>query len=176
MALRATKYKNKTPHKEWKGVKTFHKNVDIKWFHCNKVGHREKDCWKSNNPNKEKSEHTFSSYEDNHCRWILDSGASSHMSFNKKDFSQLRSMKNHVSISIANGDKLEAIGIGNIHLALANGENIRVEDVLYVPKLDKRLLSVSAMNRKGIQVTFGKSNCEISSETSKIISIERNEK
>nr|CCA24687.1 putative polyprotein [Albugo laibachii Nc14]CCA26369.1 putative polyprotein [Albugo laibachii Nc14] len=161
VALRATKYKNKTPHKEWKGVKTFRKKVNIRCLHCNKVGHMKYDCWKLNNPTKEKSEHAFSSYEDNQCGWILDSGASSPISFNEKDFSQLRSMKNHVSISIANGEKLERIGIGNIHSALANGKNIRVENVLYVPKLDKGLLS---------------SNCEISSETSKIISIERNGK
>ena len=52
-----------------------------------------KGSWKLNNPKKEKSEHAYSSYEDNQCEWILDSGASSRMSFNEKNFSQLRSMR-----------------------------------------------------------------------------------
>ena len=130
-----------------------------------------RDCWKLNH--KKKSEHSFSSYEEEQCEWILDSSASSHMTFDKNDFSQLRPIQSHINISIATGGKLEAIGIGIIHLTLTNGENIRIEDALYVPKLDKRLLSVSAMNKKDIQLTFGKSKCEISSKRSNSVTIER---
>lgn len=33
-------------------------------------------------------------------------------------------------------------------MILSNGENIRIEDVLYVSELDKLLFSEAAMNRK----------------------------
>ena len=54
VALRATKYKNKGPHRKQNGIKKFHRKVGIKCFHCNKVGHIKKDCWKLNNQKKEK--------------------------------------------------------------------------------------------------------------------------
>ena len=40
-------------------------------------------------------------------------------------------------------------------MKLSNDRNIRVENVLYVPDLDKRLLSILAMNEKGLKVVFG---------------------
>nr|CCA15707.1 putative polyprotein [Albugo laibachii Nc14] len=93
------------------------------------------------------------------------------MTFYENDFSQLRPIQNHINISIVSGGKLEVIGIGIIHLTLTNGENIRIEDAPFVPKLDKRLLSVFAMNKKDIQSTFEKPKCEITSKMSAIVTI-----
>ena len=46
-----------------------------------------------------------------------------------------------------------AAGVGTIRVVLKNKKTIRIEDVLYVPQLDRRLLSISALSAKGLNVT-----------------------
>ena len=41
-------------------------------------------------------------------------------------------------------------------------QNISLQKVLYLPELDKNLLSVNAMVRRGATVTFKDDKCEIS--------------
>ena len=54
-----------------------------------------------------------------------------------------------------------AVGVGTIRVVLKNKKTIRIEDVLYVPQLDRRLLSISALSAKGLNVTFRNKTCEI---------------
>ena len=58
----------------------------------------------------------------------------------------------------------------------SNDRNIRVESVLCVPDLDKRLLSISAMNEKGLKVVFGQATCEIKNGEENLITVARSGK
>nr|CCA24692.1 putative polyprotein [Albugo laibachii Nc14] len=177
VALQAAKYKSKEPYQGWKGRKEHKKKTNFKCFHCNRNGHMKKDCWKIRNGGKETmNEQAFSSYESNTCGWILDSGASSHMSFKEDDFRNLKAITTPINILVANGAKLEAIGIGSVHMKISNDRNIRVENVLYVRDLDKRLLSISAMNEKGLKVVFGQATFEIKNGDDHIITVARSGK
>ena len=129
-------------------------------FVCGKSGHKKQDCWK--NPDKKKSsEQAFTVSEHGSGGWLLDSGASSHMCPFQDEFVDIRPLNNSVSISIANGETMLAAGVGTIRVILKNKKPIRIEDVLYVPELDRRLLSVSTLSAKGLHVTFRNKTCEI---------------
>ena len=58
-------------------------------------------------------------------------------------------LRRTVCISIANGEKVLAAGVGTIRVVLKTKKSIRIEDVLYVLELDRRLLSFPALYTKG---------------------------
>lgn len=73
--------------------------------------------------------------------WILDSGASDHMSHKRDWFWEIR--QDHTSKD-RNGNTIPAIGCGNIRVHVLNGEiwqNKFLENVLYVPDLHINLFS-----------------------------------
>ena len=90
--------------------------------------------------------------------WILDSGASHHMSSQRQYFSCFREYETY--IHIANGSRLTTAGIGDIWLKVERGDNttseIQLRDVLYVPDLgSQNLLSVRCIQQAGASVVFG---------------------
>ena len=67
------------------------------------------------------------------------------MSYDKSELESMRNLDSPVKISIANGTTFESVSTGSIPVSLNNGENVTIHDVLYVPKLDRRLLSISVL-------------------------------
>ena len=110
------------------------------------------------------------------ANWILDSGASSHMSFDRDEFMDIKELKNPISITIANGTSVQAMATGSVPLTLMNGENVTVYNVLYVPDLDRRLLSIPALVSKGIRVTFGEDWCDIGTRECRIARVSMKDK
>nr|CCA21616.1 putative polyprotein [Albugo laibachii Nc14] len=104
---------------------------------------------------------------------ILLGKATSHMCCQKSDFQSLRNLDAPVNISIANGSSVQAVAIGTIPITLNNGEKVTIHDVLYVPELDRRLLSVPALVSRGLKITFGEHWCDIISGTKRIIRVKR---
>ncbi|SPO27395.1 uncharacterized protein UTRI_10512 [Ustilago trichophora] len=78
--------------------------------------------------------------------WILDSGASSHMTNRLEYFSKLVKGESYLRIRTATGDVLKVEGIGQVEFAPIidgkRGENVVFKRVLYVPKLSANLLSL----------------------------------
>lgn len=72
----------------------------------------------------------------------------------RDEFVEIRSLHRSVEISIANGETVTAAGIGIMHVVLKNKKPIRIEDVLYVPKLDRRLLSIPTLSAKGLICSY----------------------
>ena len=72
--------------------------------------------------------------------WIIDSGATDHMTFDSRQVSQLKpSSQKH--ISTANGTTTSVIGEGSLRLT----NELNLDTVLIVPSLDYNLLSVSQL-------------------------------
>jgi hypothetical protein len=116
-------------HEEFKG----------KCFGCNQFGHKKVDCpnEKSHNGN---GEFAFTATGMNASdTWLLDSGASSHMTSDISDFMEFKKLQCPLSIYVANGQKIDAIGVGSIKFLLENGNKMKITDVLYVPKLDRKV-------------------------------------
>lgn len=149
---------------------------------CKKPGHFKRDCskyeqWKSKKGDQPK--HTSAnvvqqSSDDREYLfvmgatdgWILDSGATCHVSCDRSDFIELN--ENHKeSIKVANGDEVTAVGKGKISLCMINdkGELSRVvmHDVLFVPSIKTKLVSVKRLAEKGLRIKFSEKTCEIRS-------------
>ncbi|OBZ71895.1 Retrovirus-related Pol polyprotein from transposon TNT 1-94 [Grifola frondosa] len=76
--------------------------------------------------------------------FLVDSGATIHISPCRADFSELVSIAPR-GIEGFNGTVIHALGIGKIHLRVGRGNSFILENVLYVPKAAVRLISVGAV-------------------------------
>jgi len=97
------------------------------------------------------------------CDWIIDSGASAHMSCQHKWFTMYRQLVPPQSITVGNRTSIPVMGIGCIciNLKLDGGHTATtvIHDVYHVPDLDRNLLSVSYLAEFNLEVTFGHDSC-----------------
>ena len=90
--------------------------------------------------------------------WVIDSGATRHMTSDESVFIIKRTTNS--TVTVVNGQALKAQGIGEIKFDLG-GKSIVMKDVLWVSDLNANLLSISALNRKGLSVMFHKDDVEV---------------
>lgn len=85
--------------------------------------------------------------------WILDSGASNHMSNNLQHLDLVTDVRYEINLA-ATENSIVATRQGN--MKCYNNEDVKldIQDVLYVPKLRSNLLSVKKLASNGINVTF----------------------
>ena len=96
-------------------------------------------------------------------RWIIDSGCTAHITFDRSLFINYRPVSN-ASVETGTKQRVSAVGCGDILLSIkchSTFVNCKLQDVLYVPSFEYSLLSVSALDRKGIKTNFGNQKCEI---------------
>lgn len=74
--------------------------------------------------------------------YILDSGAFDHMTGDKQLFTSYSPCTNATTVRIADGSCSKVAGMGTIHIS----QDLILHSVLFVPKLDCNLLSVSKLN------------------------------
>ena len=87
--------------------------------------------------------------------WVVDSGASRHMTYYKDAFIEYSALQEPVTIQTANGTELQAMGQGTVVLRVPRNGTISptaLTEVLYVPGLIGNLISVSQLQDKGITV------------------------
>ena len=87
--------------------------------------------------------------------WIVDSGASHHMSPDRTLFSTMQDYSTYVTL--ANGKAIKATGIGKVEVCF-EGKTLALTNVLFVPELDGNLLLIGAASKHGITVEFGLTN------------------
>ena len=99
--------------------------------------------------------------EDN--QWCVDSGCSKHMTYDSRDLVEYKKFKFPLDVRLADKRIVKALGFGkvNIYLTEENGRNVpmRLEKVLFVPELKKRLLSISQVIERGAEITFKERSC-----------------
>ena len=100
--------------------------------------------------------------------WIIDSGASRHMTFQKEFLPNYREFGTPQSVGLGDdGRTVEALGAGCVKITTANqihgGKKIPgwMTDVLYVPKLAGNLFSVRAAIQNRKVISFGHRYCWI---------------
>jgi transposase InsO family protein len=84
--------------------------------------------------------------------WIVDSGATSHMTPANSNISDY--VKQGSAISIANGDQLPVQGTGTVKLTTSDGINVKLTRVLHIPGVKDNLFSVAKANDAGHEVIF----------------------
>jgi transposase InsO family protein len=166
---------------------------------CNKRGHKTDDCWykdeeeksqtkpysqKAANKGKQVSftslsmESLMSSSEAHNSdivsnKWIIDSGATSHMTAHRNWFSEYMALQpDTVTVKVANGKLVDAVGIGNVKLTTQTKRgtvSLELQNVLYVPELQANLYSVKKAASFGINTIFSKHGCILSKHKTKTV-------
>ena len=88
------------------------------------------------------------------------------MSSDGSDFINMFKMNTPLWVTVANGQQLEVKGRGSFRLYLDSEKTVRLTNVMYVPKLDGELLSVSALTLCGVMVQFDLDHSTISVKVS----------
>jgi hypothetical protein len=95
---------------------------------------------------------------------IYDSGASIHMTPSRHRLTNYRAIPPR-SITAANNQTLNAIGMGAMHVEVLNGPSrstrVLVKDVLHIPKLGPTLISIGRIARAGYAIQFRENECRI---------------
>nr|CCA27417.1 putative polyprotein [Albugo laibachii Nc14] len=122
------------------------------------------------------SEHAFGASRIKTSDWILDSGASNHMSPFETEFIDVRMLKKSIRITVATGKQLEASRIGTVPILLQNGVRVSIYNVYLIPGLYRRLLYVSALASRGLQARFKVTGCEITKNEEFVSRLQQNGK
>ena len=98
-------------------------------------------------------------------KWLVDSGASSHMTREKEILSDYRQFEKPEKVGLGDGRTVDAVGVRNVHVEMVFGiskpKKYVICQVLYVPKLTCNLFSVRAAAVKGKYIRFGHTKCWI---------------
>lgn len=139
-------------------------------YNCNKRGHFARECKapkKSGYKNQEQSsmlafsedkesllafnaeKEASSSGED---KWILDSGASVHMTYRREFFCEYNNYDENSSVKLGNKEQVKVCGKGSVLIRRKVNNQWEygiLEDVLYVPELRRNLFSEGVAARRG---------------------------
>jgi hypothetical protein len=151
-------------------------------YHCDKMGHIAKNCparrEEYKKRNKRHHAHTVEDEEPptkmineqiedyvlisalsgsvspSEDTWLIDSGASKHMTCQRNILSSLTEKNFPQKVTLADDYQYPIKGVGESNYKLDSGTPMKMKDVLYVPGLTKNLLSISALDKKGFGVAF----------------------
>jgi transposase InsO family protein len=86
--------------------------------------------------------------------WIIDSGASRHMTGDQARLSNLNEKKTAYKVELGDKSTYPVEGFGQASVKLKSGNNVHLSNVLYVPGLEKNLVSISCLEDKGNRIAF----------------------
>ena len=107
--------------------------------------------------------------------WIIDSGASQHMTSNRQLLQNYKEFPVPEPVVLGDGRSVDACGSGEIQIMMILGPKEKYQrkstmaKVLYVPKLTANLFSARAVTAKGNVVQFGHTLCWIKNAKGKLI-------
>ena len=105
--------------------------------------------------------------------WIIDSGASRHMTFEKYVLHSYKEFETPEPVGLGDGRTVTALGMGKVKVIsqIQHGKKVVrwMTDVLYVPKLTNNLFSDRAAPSKGNVISFSHEFCWIRNKKRKLI-------
>lgn len=162
---------------------------------CRKRGHKAEDCWApgggkagqiperykrnkddaklatDNAPKHETAALAFATVVETGLvtagkEWILDSGASKHMTPHKHLFNNYTETTDYAPITVASGHRLDVVGVGSIDVG-----GVRLDEVRHVPGLAYSLISVQCLTSQGWRITFEGGSATVTHENGKQLCI-----
>ena len=76
--------------------------------------------------------------------WLIDSGASKHMTGYKENLSEVVEKESHLRVVLGDDANYTVKGFGSTSLQLESNNLLHLNDVLYVPGMKRNLVSISA--------------------------------
>ena len=86
--------------------------------------------------------------------WLIDSGASKHMTGFKESFVRLSEHESPHKVKVGDDYQYPIKGSGESSSKIDSGKSMKMKDVLFVPGLKKNLLFISVLDAKGMRVAF----------------------
>ena len=155
-----------------KGRVSKKQNFLRKCFNCGKQGHKYSDC-KLPKRNKPKEANVVDSITKNVFDidlttviskvnlvgsnikvWWIDTGATCHVCSNEKMFSTFEPTETREKVFMGNSTTLEIKDQGKVVLKMKSVEELTLINVLYVPEIQKNLVSDSLLNNHGFRLVF----------------------
>ncbi|XP_057953826.1 uncharacterized protein LOC131148110 [Malania oleifera] len=119
------------------------RNVQCRY--CKKYSHMKRKCRKL----RRKNMNTLGSPNDD--GWVLDSGSSVHVCFKKEIFHYFKEFRS--TVSLGDGSSYDVRGIGSMKLKTPVGVIRILDDVNFIPKMQRNLISLSWLDFKGCQIS-----------------------
>ena len=104
-------------------------------------------------------------------KWLVDSGASAHITYDIRNFSNLDRLKQG-HVVVASGSRIPYKGVGNVEIAVSCEEGTRritLSDVLWVPSINGNLVSVYKLIEMGFAVVFTSSGCFLEQDGERLL-------
>lgn len=160
-------------------------NSNVNCTFCKKQGHSWQNCYKLKNKNEEKNrekpkeqahmalERSYQTYQQYipdmyQHEWIIDSGATSHMTHDKTLLLNYSNYDEPTEILVGDGEHIEAHGKGWLFIHGKKEPKV-IKDVLYVPKMAANLFSVKAGVKDGFEIKFDKTGTTVIHEGEKFL-------
>jgi hypothetical protein len=86
--------------------------------------------------------------------WIIDSGASRHMTGDQARLSNLNEKKTSYKVELGDKTTYPVEGFGQASIKMKIGNYVHLSNVLYEPGLEKNLVSISCLEDKGNRIAF----------------------
>ena len=150
-------------------------------YNCGKLGHLARNCRlkRKVNANIARSSDDFAfvvrdgASKTSTTRWIVDSGASNHMTPHKQFFDTYESISGR-KVFMGDNGIVEVLGKGSILVETrvkGRARSIRMHDVLHVPDLHSNLLSVSKLISRGLKVHFNSLGCVVRASNGEMLAV-----
>ena len=153
-------------------------------------GHNEAACWKKNphlNPHKKQNPtafvadrstsddptivclvakhscYTAQTKQSDSQDWIIDSGCSNHMTYDKSIFQSYTTISGQF-VGVGGGNKLPIIGTGNVRIQIiveGTQRTCMLMGAYHVPELGYSLVSVPSLDKRKLYTQFGDQRCMI---------------
>ncbi|GBN79553.1 Copia protein [Araneus ventricosus] len=144
-----------------------------------KLGHKKRNCrylTRKKPPFKEEEAAAISFVVGGEVtKFIVDSGATSHMCSQREWFEELKPSSGAVSCA-AKSSLLEVAGTGVIRGRLKNGQEIVLKNVLFIPELNGNLISVEQIQKAGYSVLFKDNKTIVKGKSKTFVLCELNSK
>lgn len=151
----------------------------IECYHCGKVGHMKRNCraLKKEQGNEAKSGDTKSGEDkkrfaimaktgsaNSSGRWLVDSGASEHMTADRNLLDDYQVLDSKVPICVGNNEYVYGIGAGSVKIiSTVDDEEIEVtiKNVLHVPGISDNLFSAGVADSRGLKISMSQGRMDI---------------
>lgn len=95
------------------------------------------------------------------------------MSPHRDDFMSYKGLSTPISVTIADGKRVNAVGRGDIKIVCHNGLIVKITNALHIPNLDRRLLSVHKLTERGLNTRFDLNGCSIFRDNDLLVRAQR---